>query len=286
MKKREIEVIVMMGFFMTSLFIILILLLLMCRDFKNESHVRTENTVKTNTTRLSTSYESNIVINEDVFPIGEGITYVCDKGNLRLFADVVKIGQSSLYLYGEAYHIDHFMDDMRINKIILNKLDNSYVNKDNTIKVTVDSDSTITIVDDRDHESMPFTGVFTLKKKSNIPTTSNDTVEEALDIINQEIIVDEDSEEYNDDDFISFVSDVGNERKEIVLPGIYKSAYPEYRGMKYETPSGQVYYVFGRSSSPKDGIDNMRLIYRGYNKKYNGMEFDDYQYCFNFVKSE
>ena len=157
------------------LLILLVVLLLTPTKKTSKSSYKDVESVETITEEDNTTYEWTAPSDDDLFPVAEGITWKCDKGNLKLFVDLVVIDPNRIYVYGEAHHVDYWLDDMRINKEIFHKIEeNKYMNPSNDIEMYYDG-NTLYFDDYRQGKTMPFKGIFELVKAK----TTEEPVKEA-----------------------------------------------------------------------------------------------------------
>ena len=210
---------------------------------------------------------------EELFPEAEDITWICDKGNLKLFIDVVPMSEDRIYVYGEAYHVESWIPDMRINKLILYKVGENYYNDANgDIRVRYD-DNSLYIEDNRSGPSMPFQGTFVLAKKSNNSNTEN--LENVTDNIEKDIATKE---------FEDFILDDNNIDRSISVTAKYIESYVDYNIAVFKTLDDETtLYVYGCkcNANVNDTVD-LNLIFKGYNTEYKDFSIPNYTYGFWF----
>ena len=203
---------------------------------------------------------------EELFPEAEDITWICDKGNLKLFIDVVPMSEDRIYVYGEAYHVESWIPDMRINKLILYKVDENYYNDANgDIRVRYD-DNSLYIEDNRSGPSMPFQGTFKLAKKSSNSNTEN--LEDVTNDLEKDIATKK---------FEDFILDDNNIDRSISVSAEYVGIYNDYISVfrtldDYPT----AFYVYGcKCNANKGETVNLDLVFKGYDTKYKECEIKD-----------
>lgn len=195
---------------------------------------------------------------EELFPEAEDITWICDKGNLKLFIDVVPMSEDRIYVYGEAFHLNSLISDMRINKLILYKVDENYYNDANgDIRIRYD-DNNLYIEDNRSGPSMPFQGTFKLAKKSSNSNTEN--LEDVTNDLENDIATKE---------FEDFILDDNNIGKSISISAKFVENNRGYLSIFKTLDEETTFYVYGCNCNANVGdVVDLDLIFEGYDTEY------------------
>jgi len=255
-------------------------------------------------TKGGISSTPNNVIADETFELDAipGITYICDKENLHLYLDVVRISSEQIYCNGGAYHFDKFVNSMMIKHLLTKGDDGNYHSSDGKFTVRF-STNRLSTIDKRNTSLMPFEGIFkpienVVDKKKNTEDDIVDNTEEVVDdTLGEEEEVSEDQtanveftdrEGYtsirNGSDFLSFTSQPTNEHQYVRICGKFIQNI-DNNGMEFRTLDGKTFYVFGGQYTSDDkSTVILDLEFRGINPKYNGHVFDTDSICFNLDK--
>ena len=244
----------------------------------NEMAMEDENKKNTSINTTDDISDDIIVIKESgpIFNVKSGITYILDKGNLQLYADIIPINENKIYVNGEAYHLENKIYDMYIKEYLYKQENGVYANTSNNIEVVL-QDSSAIFYDHRE-DTFPFNGTLTVMGELEEPDIQ--LAEESEDTENEEENIEE-GVTVPDKELLSFLIPE-HERKEISLDAMFISN-TDCNGMEFITKNGFKFYVFGgQGTFDRKQLVHLDLIYRGQNPRYNGLDFGgSNEYCFN-----
>jgi hypothetical protein len=227
-----------------------------------------------------------------LYNITPGYTYYTDKGNIKLYADIIPMDNGNIFVIGEEFYNDSYsdthMEDASIKEELHCQENNIYMNSDNNLIVTL-SDNYAVFTDNRP-VSLPFNGKL---DKIDIPVETSDISEDETNAeVDTNKVTDIKVDEYSENstaqgiyvgkDFEKFL-DPNYEKKDLSITAKYIET-DSNNGVKYQDIySGKYFYVFGGGYNYDSSVCNTVTItgtYRGIEKRFNGLEMDDKYPCF------
>lgn len=263
-------------------------------------------------TSYSTSNGETVLIQDTEYEVKPGTTFYLDKGNLKLFLDVVpsKDG-TTLTVTGREFHMDKELLDGAISGVFtLNMTTKQYENSNKDIFIENYTGISLDIIDYRS-VSLKFSGTLNLissiagyDNQNNVPVDASnmasvniatavpDTQVSEADIPTKladgDIIVNEYNENGNTSGIIADIDFedsliASNERKKFTITAKYIKSASNSGTLYKEIHSGKEFYAFGSKFPYNESECNTVTIiatYRGNEKHFNGLEMGDIYPCF------
>jgi hypothetical protein len=139
-KKTQIVILILELILILGLGIFLMYIVGSTIDSMSKTTKKPKVTISTETSKTK--------MEKPLYVITPGYTYYVDKGQIKLYADVIPMSANKLFIIGELFHEEKSLDDSYIKESFSKQEDGTYTNYNNDIIVTY-GDNTVTIEDKR-----------------------------------------------------------------------------------------------------------------------------------------
>lgn len=249
-----------------------------------------------------------VIVDSTLYDVTCGYTFYEDKGNMKLYADIVPTTMSgSLMVTATEFHMGKEMPNGKIKEQFNMREDGLYVNSSGTVTINYTGLSA-TFEDNRKGVELPFDGTLqlllseantnynfdalnsvSLNMSNNTEEASTESSVGETKINGEEPVVEkvDPTEETKTEtslpsnDFTALCVPE-NERKEFTITAKFVESCSN-SGTKYvEANTGTVFYAFGQSYPYDESTDTVTLtaIYRGNEEHFNGLQMGGRYPCF------
>lgn len=236
----------------------------------------------------------NVTVENEEYNVRPGYTYFLDKGNMKLYADITpSVDGKILTVSGCEYHMDKLMSDASINAKFVLDLSSGTYNTAENISITHYDGMNATFEDHR-NVALKFDGTLSMitdgipqgatPLSTNIATAISGN-EESVNINSpvSGIVVDEYSDGASQSESLDTICTPANEKKTVYITAKFIES-ATCSGTKYvDIKSGKEFYTFGAKfpyNSNECNTVTIKAVYRGNEKKFNGLTMDDTYPCF------
>jgi hypothetical protein len=250
-----------------------------------------------------------VIVDTTLYDVTCGYTFYEDKGNMKLYADIVPTTMSgSLMVTATEFHMGKEMPNGKIKEQFNMREDGLYVNSSGTVTINYTGLSA-TFEDNRKGVELPFNGTLQLllseantnynfdalnsvslnNMNNSTETASTESSVGETKINGEEPVVEkvDPTEETKTEtslpsnDFTALCVP-SNERKEFTITAKFVESCSN-SGTKYvEANTGTVFYAFGQSYPYDGSTDTVTItaIYRGNEEHFNGLQMGGRYPCF------